>query len=170
LIFVTVGTTLAFDDLVRAVDLMVERGQLVEQVVCQIGRGKYEPRHCEHFRFAPDIGDRIETSAVVVSHGGTGSVSYLLSQQKPFVAVANPAGVDDHQAQFLSRLSERINILWTKDLGELPRLVKMAPEHVYVTKKADSLAANLSLYLRRRLGNDARRVPDTMSGKRSETR
>jgi beta-1,4-N-acetylglucosaminyltransferase len=152
MIFLTVGTTLPFDDLVRAVDNLVANGELMDKVVCQIGRGTYEPHHCEYFRFAPEIAVHIDKAAVVISHGGTGSVSDLLSRRKPFIAVANPAGVDDHQAEFLARLSERVNILWTKDLAELPKLLMAAPRHVYVAKKSDNLPQNLTAYLRGRLG------------------
>lgn len=151
MIFVTVGSTLAFDDLVRTMDLLAQRREAGDEVVCQIGRGSYQPVHCEYFRFAPSIDPWIEKASVVVSHGGTGSVSHLLSQGKPFVAVANRAGADDHQVEFLSRLARRVNILWTKDVGELPDLLRLAPSHSYTTRRADSLGENLGRYLLSRL-------------------
>ena len=44
MIFVTVGTT-DFSALIRAIDEIAPT--LDEEVIMQIGRGKYEPQHCQ---------------------------------------------------------------------------------------------------------------------------
>ena len=54
MIFGTVGST-EFDDLVERIDALAPA--LDEPVTCQIGLGRYVPRHCEHFRFAPSLDD-----------------------------------------------------------------------------------------------------------------
>jgi UDP-N-acetylglucosamine transferase subunit ALG13 len=125
-IFVTVGTTLPFDDLVRFVDGMVERGDITEPVRCQIGPGTYEPQRCEWFRFKPELQAEIENASLVIGHGGTGTVTGLLGAGKPFVAVANPAGADNHQRDFLDRLSHVNPFLWTDRLDALPALIEQA--------------------------------------------
>jgi len=125
-IFVTVGTTLPFDALIRFVDGMVERGEIAELVHCQIGPGAYEPQRCEWFRFKPTLHAEIVNASLVIGHGGTGTVTGLLGAGKPFVAVANPAGADNHQRDFLDRLSQVSPFLWTDRLDALPALIEQA--------------------------------------------
>ncbi len=126
MIFVTVGTTLPFDDLIKLIDGLVERGEINEPVRCQIGPGSYEPRHCEWFRFKPDLQAEIDAASLVIGHGGTGTVTGLLAAGKHFVAVANPAGADDHQRDFLQHLSQANPFLWTDRLDALPALMAQA--------------------------------------------
>jgi len=126
MIFVTVGTTLSFDGLIEAVDSFVGQGRLNGPVLCQIGNGAYQPRNCEHFRFMQSIEPLMMKASVVICHGGTGTVLNLLAMGKPFVAVANRSGADDHQAQFLARLEKELPIIWTADVRELPELVEAA--------------------------------------------
>ena len=149
MIFVTVGTTLPFDALIETVDKMAGNGDFSESVVCQIGHGRYEPKHCEYFRFSPEIDDWIQRATLVIGHGGTGTVSSLLAEAKPFVAVANPAGADDHQGAFLARLSQTVSFLWTKDLSELQRLVTLARSFKVEAKASLRLVSDLRKYLLR---------------------
>ena len=147
MIFVTAGTTLPFDALVQAVDQLVERGALEDRVICQIGHGSYIPKHCEYFRFQPNIDEYIERASLIIGHGGTGTVTGLLASGKPFVSVANSLGVDNHQAEFLERLSQITSFLWTDDLGKLPELIAQAPG--FVSRKAEGarLADDLCRYI-----------------------
>ncbi len=124
MIFVTVGTT-HFDALIREIDLLLESGRLVERVVCQIGAGSYEPRHAEHFRFQPSIDDWFARADLVICHGGA-TVMSLLQQGKRFVAIANTALAGDHQTVFLARLAQSAGFPWSRDVGELGRLVAVA--------------------------------------------
>lgn len=148
MIFVTAGTTLPFDTLVQAVDRLVDSGVLSDQVICQIGHGEYIPSHCQHFRFQPNIDDYIARAALVIGHGGTGTVTGLLASGKPFVAVANPLGADNHQAQFLERLAQLTPFLWTTDLAQLPALIAQAPAFVAQRNASEHLAGDLCAFLR----------------------
>ncbi|MCK4622629.1 MAG: hypothetical protein KAT62_10515 [Desulfuromonadales bacterium] len=147
MILVTVGTTLTFDDLIMAVDQMVTDGQMDGPVVCQIGNGSYVPQHCEYFRFKPNLDELIQNASVVIGHGGTGTVLGLLAEKKKFIAVANPLGAHDHQAQFLERLSRAVSILWTRDLKELPALIRKAEEYEVRPVTGMRLAEDLRAYL-----------------------
>lgn len=150
MIFVTVGTTLPFDALVQAVDALVAGQVITDPVVCQIGHGDYLPQHCEHFRFQPNIDEYIAQASLVIGHGGTGTVTGLLASGKPFVAVANPLGADNHQAQFLERLAHLAPFLWTADLARLPALIAQAPHFVSNRQANEHLATDLSDFLRGR--------------------
>lgn len=126
LILVTVGTTLAFDGLIEFIDGMAGRGELPEPVLCQIGLGTYEPRHCQWFRFKPDLADDLDAASFVIGHGGTGTVTGLLRLGKPFVAVANPIAAGDHQRDFLKKLSTTQPLVWTDRLEDLPSRIQEA--------------------------------------------
>ncbi|MCG5495339.1 PssE/Cps14G family polysaccharide biosynthesis glycosyltransferase [Ectothiorhodospira variabilis] len=143
MIFVTVGTTLPFDDLIRAMDDIVTSTKVKEKVICQIGSGEYLPQNCEYFRYTPKLDDFIDSASIVIGHGGTGTVLSLLSSGKPFVAVANPLGADDHQAQFLKRLEQAATILWTRDLSQLPQLILRARHHRLESRPGLRLADDL---------------------------
>ncbi len=148
MIFVTAGTTLPFDALVRAVDELVAGRVITDSVICQIGHGDYLPLHCEYFRFQPNVDAYIERAALVIGHGGTGTVTGLLASGKPFVAVANPLGADNHQAQFLERLAKLTPFLWTDDLSQLSDLIARAPGFVFQRNTSEHLAGDLCAFLR----------------------
>ena len=150
MIFVTVGTTLPFDALVAAVDRLVGSLVIRESVVCQIGHGTYFPHNCEYFCFKPNVDQWVEDASLVIGHGGTGTVYSALCAGKPLIAVANPAAADDHQAQFLARLSHIASFLWTKDLEQIPALLEKVPSFKLQSAKVRHLAADVRMFL---LGN-----------------
>lgn len=151
MIFVTVGTTLPFDELVEFVDGMAARGAFDEPVVCQIGPGTYEPRHCEFFRFKPSLDFEIEQASLVIGHGGTGTVTGLLGSGKRFIIVTNPIGANDHQAEFLARISREYPILWTSKVEDLPALMRSEPPTPRNDRKPARLGDDLVNFLRARV-------------------
>lgn len=149
MIFLTVGTTLVFDDLVKKVDSLIAQRVITEPVLCQIGAGKYVPEHCESFRYKPqqEINSLVDQASMVIAHGGTGTVLGLLAANKRFVAVANPLGADDHQRQFLENLGKQIDILWTADLEKIAFLIARARDHQVKPASGLRLADDLRAYL-----------------------
>ncbi len=144
MIFVTVGTTLTFDDLIKHIDLLKEQGKIKESVICQIGNGDYQPKHCEYFRFKPSVDEYLEQASLVICHGGTGSTLGVLSKGKKFVAVANPKGIDDHQALFLERISNVIPVIWTKDVESIEQKIHLAKKLEYSRVEIPSLVDDLT--------------------------
>ncbi len=116
MIFVTVGTT-DFDALVEAMDRLAP--DLGEEVVAQIGRGKYEPRHIRWFRLAPSLEPYYREADLVVSHGGLGTVIEVTSMGKPLVALSNPDRYDRHQDDLLRFMEQAGHLLWCRDLSNL---------------------------------------------------
>ncbi len=123
-IFVTVGTT-DFDDLVRSMDQFADEHP-EEQVVIQIGDGRYEPMHAEWFRFAPSLDRHYSDAKVVVAHGGIGTTMEVLQRGIPLVSVANPDRDDDHQRDILEHLSRGKHLIWCRDMGKLSEAVERA--------------------------------------------
>lgn len=116
MLFVTVGTT-DFDALVEAMDRIAPA--LSEEVVAQIGRGRYEPKNLRWFRTAPSLEPYYRQADVVVSHGGMGTVMEVASMGKPLLAVSNPDLHDRHQDDLLGYMERQGHLLWCRDLNNL---------------------------------------------------
>ncbi len=117
MIFVTVGST-DFDALIRKVDALCP--QAGEEVVMQIGSGEYLPRHASHyFRYAPSLESYCEQAAIVISHGGLGTVVEALRNQKKLIAVSNPDRYDTHQDELLQAFADAGYLIWCRDLEHL---------------------------------------------------
>jgi beta-1,4-N-acetylglucosaminyltransferase len=131
-IFVAVGTT-SFDALVKAVDELSQ--SLSAEVVIQIGRGSYEPQHCEYFRFAPSLTPYYERASVVISHGGVGITTEVLQHGRPLVAVEDVDQPEQHQQEILSVLAREGYLIWCKDLQKLLEAIEQAKTQLkpYVT-------------------------------------
>lgn len=128
MIFVTIGTTMPFDELFEELDRLVSEGLIDEEVICQTGQSTYEPRHCKHFKFEKGLDKYFESADLSIVHGGTGSVLQCLLQGKPFVAMVNPRSDGDHQGEFLTQLSRQVNVIWSRNVGDLADLIRAARE------------------------------------------
>lgn len=126
LIFVTIGTTIPFDGLIREIDRAVAEERLPRKVVCQIGSGEFHPVHCKFFRYKPNLEQELDRADLVITHGGTGSVITMLDRGVPFLAVANPDAAGDHQREFLKKMGEEYGVFWTDSVREAPNLAAAA--------------------------------------------
>jgi beta-1,4-N-acetylglucosaminyltransferase len=122
-IFVAIGTT-DFDALIQAMDNLSL--SLPEEVVMQIGRSKYMPKHCEYFRFVPSLVPYYERASLVVSHGGLGIVTEVMEYGRPLVTVEDPNQPDCHQREILDMWEREGHLIWCKDLKELPEAMERA--------------------------------------------
>jgi UDP-N-acetylglucosamine transferase subunit ALG13 len=122
MIFVTVGTQLPFDRLIKAVDGWAGNNPTVE-VFAQIGPGEFRPPHIKHVPFLkPDQADRcFRTATLVVSHAGMGSIITSLKYRKPLLILPRQASLgehrNDHQIATARWLGTRsgINVAWSEE-------------------------------------------------------
>ncbi len=98
MIFVTVGTQLAFDRLIEAVDSWAGEHP-GETVFAQIGPGQYKPRNCTFADFVPPdkANDLIRTADLIISHAGMGSILTALKYQKPILVLPRKASLGEHR-------------------------------------------------------------------------
>lgn len=146
MILVTVGTTMAFDAMVREIDNLVGTKKIQEEVVCQIGPGKFVPKHCKYFRFRPSIDDLLEEADIVVSHGGS-TVFSLIRMGKKCVIIPNPDAADSHQLDLMRMLSKRIEICWSEDVKDLRQLIERSKSAAINHTSKNHLADDLFMYL-----------------------
>jgi len=117
MIFVTVGTDVPFDRLVRVVDEWADRRERSD-VFAQIGSTEWKPARLAYTRFlAPDeFMRRFAEARLVVAHAGMGTILSALRCEKPILVMPRHAALgetrNDHQlatARHLSTLG-RINV------------------------------------------------------------
>lgn len=98
MIFVTVGTQLPFDRMVRVVDTWAHlRGR--DDVFAQIGPTEWRPSHIASVPFleADECHRRIRDASLVVAHAGMGSILTALELGKPIVVMPRRSDLAEHR-------------------------------------------------------------------------
>ena len=130
MIFLTVGTVLPFDRLVKAVDEAVKAGLAGGEVFAQIGAGGYRPRHMDWVETLDraafeDYADRADR---LVGHAGIGTIVAALGARKPLLVMPRRAElgehVNDHQLYTAREFASRGHILSAGDESEIPLKLK----------------------------------------------
>ena len=133
MIFLTVGNWhKGFDRLVEAVDSLKSTNVISEDVVAQIGLGRYRPTHlmaidyCSPSEFANIVAE----SRVVITHAGIGTIGQALTLAKPVIVVPRKAELgecsDSHQWTTAKQLEQERKVLVAYEVGDLPRKIKEA--------------------------------------------
>lgn len=98
MIFVTVGTQLAFDRMIKAVDEYYCNAQQKE-IFAQIGPSKYKPKNMAFSQFISptDADDYFKKADLVIAHAGTGSIFTALKYKKPIIIMPRSAELHEHR-------------------------------------------------------------------------
>lgn len=116
MIFITVGTQLPFDRLIKAVDSWAVRHPELDFVI-QSGGGEFKPSHCELREFiSPSEWEGLFSEAeLVVSHAGMGTIIKAMDSGKPLILMPRKASMqehrNDHQIATVSQLKNVENIV-----------------------------------------------------------
>jgi UDP-N-acetylglucosamine transferase subunit ALG13 len=96
-IFVSVGSMMPFDRLVRAMDEWAQANPDVP-VEIQIGRGKYEPRHAKFVRLMPvdQYRERVADARLFIAHAGMGSIISAIEAGKPLLMLPRLQAQGEH--------------------------------------------------------------------------
>lgn len=98
MIFLTVGTQLAFDRLVRSLDEWVGVDKSYP-AFAQIGLGEYLPQHIRYERYlAPEAYQKhLQAARVVVGHCGIGTILSCNDQNIPVIVVPRRFDLNEHR-------------------------------------------------------------------------
>lgn len=136
MIFVTVGTELPFDRLVRVVDEWA-RTHDRRDVFAQIGRTDWRPSFipCAEFLEPSEFNQRFASASVIVGHAGMGTILSALRYGKPILVMPRRASLgeqrNDHQLATAKRLLELDKIHVALDEQDLrDRLASLEQLHV----------------------------------------
>lgn len=123
MIFVTVGTQLAFDRLIEGVDGWAATS--CRDVFAQIGPGTYRPLHIGYRDFiAPaECRTRMLEADAIVAHAGMGTILSALELGKPLLVMPRLAALgehrNDHQLATARRFAEMGTVAVAEDVAEL---------------------------------------------------
>ncbi len=136
MILVTVGThEQPFDRLIRAVDTLIEKEVITDEVIFQIGYGQYLPQYGAYSRMFSSERMHVltEEADVLITHGGpfsfmswveAGRVPILVPRQKQY-----DEHVNDHQLHFARMLEQRgEGVLVVENIEELGKVIRCYPE------------------------------------------
>ena len=145
MIFITLGSQkFQFNRLLQAVDELIEKGVIDDEVFAQVGYSDYEPKHFEYKQFL----DREEFAAqegkcdILITHGGTGAIIGAVKKGKKVIAVPRLAKygehVDDHQIQLIEQFKGQNLICGLDDATELEEGLKFVKEHAFDAYKSNT--------------------------------
>ncbi|MGO1499889.1 MAG: glycosyltransferase [Marinobacter sp.] len=124
MIFVTVGTQLHFDRLVKMVDTWAGRHP-EEDVFIQTGKTAYTIKNCRASCFIDHDEWQccFEQADRVISHAGVGTILKSLAYAKPLIVMARHAALgehrNDHQRATAARFTSFANIRFVENQQEL---------------------------------------------------
>lgn len=138
MIFITLGSQkFQFNRLLRAVDELIEKGVIDDEVFAQIGYSDYVPKRFEYKRFL----GREEFAAwegscdILITHGGTGAIIGAVKKGKKVIAVPRLAKygehVDNHQIQLIAQFRGQNLICGLNDATELEEGLNYVKEHSF---------------------------------------
>lgn len=132
MIFVTVGTQIPFDRLIKAMDEIAPALE-GEEIVAQSCNGSYVPRNFSTVRFlSPDRFEELMKQArIVVAHAGIGTILTAMKNQIPLVVVARKAEFhehrNDHQRATAKFFASLYNVATADSTDRLLEQIKKAP-------------------------------------------
>lgn len=127
-IFVTIGTQLPFDRLIRIVDEVAP--ELNEDVVAQVSQCGFVPKNIKAVDFiAPDEFNKIfDKASLIVSHAGMGSILSALQKNKPIIIFPRIAALgehrNEHQLATARKFKEQGSVYVAMDEEELKNLLR----------------------------------------------
>ena len=155
MIFVTVGTQPnGFLRCLKEVEQLIEKYNITEEVVAQIGNTDFETNKFKTVRFTGEneFKEYIKNASVVITHAGSGAIFNSIKAGKKVIAMARLHDfnemADNHQTELVKKLSEGGYIIdgtyslikaWSKLEGFTPRANDFKCEIVPVL---DKLIAN----------------------------
>ena len=148
MILITLGSQkFQFNRLLEAVDDLVARGVIHEEVFAQVGCSDYQPKHYPYKAFL----DREEYAfwenkcTILITHGGTGAIVGGVKKGKKVIAVPRLAKygehVDDHQLEIIHQFGSQNLICGLNDCSELEEALAFVKNHRFGTYVSN--AANI---------------------------
>jgi len=111
MIFITTGTQLPFDRLIKNIDYFyADRDQ---DVFAQIGHSEFVPENIEYADFLtpPEADSLFNKASLIIAHAGMGSILTALKYQKPILIMPRKASLGEHRNEHQTATAN-----WVKDL------------------------------------------------------
>ena len=147
MIFITVGSQLTFDRLLKAVDKEIEVGNIKDQVIVQGGKTKFKSKNMKIIKFLEldEFDKYIKDADLIISHGGVGSIIDALKYNKTVIATPRlkkyKEALNDHQIQIIENFGIEGYIIPLLDLTELNLAIEKVK--TFKPKKYKSNTSNM---------------------------
>jgi UDP-N-acetylglucosamine transferase subunit ALG13 len=126
LILVTLGTrAFQFDRLLHKLEELCKNGIITEPLVVQSVTCNYhfDSFSCKQYFSSEEMRDLMITSSLIITHGGTGTITDALKLGKKVIGVPRLSKyhehIDDHQVELIGYFSEQKFIIGINDVEEL---------------------------------------------------
>lgn len=113
MIFISVGTQArGFIRLLNAVEELIRKYNITEEVVAQIGNSKFQSDRIKCYPFVSEneFKEYVNKASLIITHAGSGALFSAIKTGKKVIAVARLKKynemIDDHQLELLGKLVE----------------------------------------------------------------
>lgn len=145
MIFVTLGSQkFQFNRLLKAVDELVGKGIIKDEVFAQTGYSDYEPVNYDYKQFLDrdEFSEVMGKSDIVITHGGTGAIISAVKKGKKVIAVPRlkeyGEHVDNHQLQLVEQFDEMGIISTCYDLEKLEYCISKTEQQDFLSYKSNT--------------------------------
>lgn len=159
MIFVTVGSDIPFDRLIKAVDLWARKRNR-HDIFAQVGRNGWKPKFITSAEILEpcDFAVRLAASSIVIGHAGMGTVLSALQQSKPIIVMPRRGHLgetrNDHQMATAHHLLAmgRVNVAYDEyELCQrLDHLEQLVPLELIAPYANPELTRNLRDFIYQR--------------------
>lgn len=160
MIFVALGSQkFQFNRLLKAVDDLIEKGIITDEVFAQSGYSDYKPQNYKFKQFLDqkEFAEMEEKADIVIAHGGTGTIIGAVKKGKKVIAVPRLAKygehVDDHQQQLIAQFKNKNLICGLNDCDELESALHFVKEHEFDSYQSNTqkIIDSIEKYIEREL-------------------
>ena len=128
MIFITTGTSLPHDGLIKKIDDLKAMGQLRDVIYAQIGNGKYIPNYIRWLRFVGNMDAVYDRADLIISNCGAGTILENVVKGRKLIVVQNPDIIGGHEWELVSKMEKLGCLLWCKDIDNILADIKRAME------------------------------------------
>ena len=156
MIFITLGSQkFQFNRLLKAVDGLIERGIIQDEVFAQTGYSTYVPKNYDYEAFLDrKIFLSMEEKAdIIITHGGTGAIVSAVKKGKKVIAVPRLAKykehVDNHQLQIVKQFDDMNLICNCMNCDDLENAIEEVKTRKYssYTSNTQSILASIEKFI-----------------------
>lgn len=126
MIFLTIGTIMPFERLVRGVDEAIGAGVITESVFAQIGKTAYQPKNMEYAEVLEKhvFDQKVAEAPYIISHAGIGSITIAMEHNKALLVMPRMRcygeHVNDHQVSTARKFGDLGHVLVAYQASDLP--------------------------------------------------
>ena len=129
----TVGTSLPHDRLIKEIDTLVGDGTITDDVVAQIGAGKYKPKNIDYIRFAPSLEEYYQKADIIISNCGAGTIMENVTNGRRLIVIQNPDVTGGHEWEIVTMMEKGGHLIWAKEIDDLAESIQIAKTKTFAS-------------------------------------